>query len=74
MVENPEGKRAVLKYLESVEGSEVVKVSYSGEYVTVKAPILSWERAFQTSFQEYIHKVHVHRTVFTTVLYVLILT
>ena len=46
---NPEGRDAVVSYLNS-NGASVVSETRAGEYITARAPIRVWEKMFDTEF------------------------
>ena len=46
---NPEGRDAVVSYLNS-NGASVVSETRAGEYITARAPVLVWEKMFDTEF------------------------
>ena len=50
---NPEGRDAVVSYLNS-NGASVVSETLAGEYVTALAPVKVWEKIFKTEFYSYI--------------------
>ena len=50
---NPEGRDAVVSYLNS-NGASIVSETLAGEYVTALAPVKVWEKIFKTEFYSYI--------------------
>ena len=46
---NPQGRNAVLSYLNS-NGASIVSETRGGEYITARAPIKVWEKMFDTEF------------------------